>query len=87
MNPSELWENHKLFLIVFGILILVIKFQDVIFAFLVNSSKGLVQETQKKSDSLQQQQDDANNKANQLIKKAQQTGDNRKDVDENWNKK
>lgn len=87
MSPSQLWQNHKWFLIGFGLLILVIKFQDVIFDLLVNSSKKLVDESQKKSDNLQQQQNAANNQANQLVKEADDLGKNRPEVDENWHKK
>lgn len=83
---AKLWENNKIFLICFGLLILVIKFQDVIFDFLVKSSKKLVEDSAKKDQELKQEQDQANNQANQLVQEAQDLGNNRPAVDENWYK-
>ena len=87
MSPSQLWAEHRTFLIVAGVLILIIKFQDVILDYLVNSSKELVKDTKKQSDTLQDQENKANNLANQLIKEVQNLDKNKPKVDENWNKK
>lgn len=83
---SELWANNKVFLIVCGLLILAIKFQDVIFSFLVNSAKKLLENTQKNSDVLQNQQNTANSQANQLIQEANKLNENRPSVDDDWHK-
>lgn len=87
MSPGQLWANHKVFLIVFGLLILVVKFREVIFDMLVSGSKKQVEEAQKKSNSLQVEQNSANNQANQLIEDAKKLGENRPTVDEDWHKK
>lgn len=87
MSPSQLWANHKVFLICFGLLILVIKFQDVIFRILVNRSNELVDDTKKQSDDLKHVQNQANDEANKLVQHAQDLNNNRPVVDENWHKK
>lgn len=87
MSPSQLWANHKAFIIVFGLLIIVVKFREIIFDMLVSGSKKMVEEAQKKSDTLQNEQNKANNQANQLIEDAKKMGENRTKVNEDWNKK
>lgn len=87
MSPGQLWADHKGFLIAFGLLILVIKFHDIIFDFLVKGSKELVKDSQAKSDNLQKQENKANDQANQLIDEAKKLGENKDKVDEDWNKK
>lgn len=87
MSPSQLWDKHKWFLIIFGLLMLAIKFQDVIFDLLVKNSRKTMDEAVKKSNTLQNEQNQANSQANQLVKEAQQLGENKTKVDEDWHKK
>lgn len=84
---AQLWANHKWFLIGFGILILVIKFQDVIIDVLVNSSKRLVNDSKVQDNKLKNEENAANNQANQLIDESNQLGQNKPKVDEDWNSK
>lgn len=87
MSPSELWSKYKVFLIVFGLLILILRFRDVIFDLLIKSSGRLIANSKKKSDQLQQDQNDANREANKLVEDAKKLGENKPLVDEDWHKK
>lgn len=84
---SVLWDNHKTFLIIFGLLIILFKFKDVVFDLLVNNSRKIVQDTKEQDKSLKADQDQANNKANELIKEAESLNVNKKEIDENWHLK
>lgn len=86
MSFSELWAKNKMFLIVFGLLLLVIKFHDLIFDALVNSSKKLVKEADQKSEILLNEQNQASSQAHELIKESQQLSENRPVVDVDWYK-
>lgn len=87
MSPAQLWANHKVFLVCFILLIVVIKFQDVIFKTLVDKSNEEVKQAQTQSDGLQKQQDQYNSEANDLVKQAQELGDNKPEVKDDWYKK
>lgn len=87
MSPSQLWENHKLFLVLFGLVLIVIKFQDFFFDLLVKSSKKQVAEATKQNQALLNEQNKANDKSDQLRQEAEDMGKNRPEVDENWHKK
>lgn len=82
-----LWDNHKWFLIGFGILILIIKFQDVIIDLLVGNSRKLVKDAVATDSKLKEEQDQANNQANKLVAEAQALSENKSKVDEDWHKK
>lgn len=84
---KELWNNHKLFLIVFGILIVVIKFREVLIDILVTSAKTLLANTKKESATLQAEQDEANKKADDLVKKAKEEPSKNEPSDDDWYKK
>lgn len=84
---STLWDKHRWFLIGFGVLILIIKFQDVIIDLLVGNSRKLVKDAVETDAKLKQKQDEANNKANQLIDEATKLSADKPKVDEDWHKK
>lgn len=84
---GELWSSSKLFVIIFGVLILIIKFKSVIIDILLKDSKDVLQNTIDKDAKLQQQQNAANDAANALIKQAEDLDKNKPGVGEDWNKK
>lgn len=87
MDPATLWKNHKGFLIGFGVLILIIKFREVIIDILVSSSKTVLEDAKKKDSSLRADENAANNAANKLIDDAKKLDENKPKVDEDWYKK
>lgn len=87
MDPATLWKNHRWFLIGFGLLILVIKFREVIIDILVSSSKTVMNDARKNDAQLRNDQNQANDAANKLIDDANKMAENKPDVDEDWHKK
>lgn len=87
-DAAELWEKDKIFFIIFGVLIAIAKFRDVLIQLIVGAAKHTVEETEKKSTELQDDQNKANNQANDLIKDAEKkAADANAPVDEDWYKK
>lgn len=84
---STLWDQYKLFLIGFGILILIFKFRSLIIDLLVSDSRKVVSDTVKQDAALKKEENVANDQANQLRKQAEDLGKNKSSVDEDWNKK
>lgn len=84
---KTLWENNKIFVIAFFILILIIKFRDVIIDYLFSSSKKTLEEAKKKDSQLKKEEDAANAKADALVADANKLDENKETIDENWNKK
>jgi hypothetical protein len=84
---GDLWDNHKVFLIIFGIAIIVFKFREVIIDLLVSDSHKKVDEAQKKDVELRAEEKQANDQANQLVKEAENLSHDKPKVDEDWYKK
>lgn len=84
---GTLWDNHKVFLIIFGLGILIFKFREVIIDLLVSSARKTVNEAQEKDTVLKAEQDQANDQADQLRKEAEALSKNKPTVDEDWHKK
>jgi hypothetical protein len=87
MPVSQLWSQYRGFLIAAGVLILIVKFREVIIDFLVSSVKTKMDETQKKSDQLKSEQDAANAQADALRQHANDLDKNKTEVGEDWYKK
>ena len=84
---STLWEKHKIFLIIFGLLIVIVKFREVIMDFLIASARAAFNNAKEKDADLANRQNDANNRANQIIDNAEKLDDTRPNIDEDWHKK
>lgn len=84
---GTLWDNHKVFLIIFGLGILIWKFREVIIDLLVSSSREAVKDAQKQDQTLKGEEKAANDQANQLRNEAAALDDNKPVIDEDWNKK
>ncbi|NJO48145.1 MAG: hypothetical protein HC840_00355 [Leptolyngbyaceae cyanobacterium RM2_2_4] len=84
---GTLWDNHKIFLIIFGLAILIYKFREVIIDLLVSSSREAVKDAQKQDQVLRGEEKAANDQANQLRKEAEALSKEKPTVDEFWHKK
>lgn len=82
-----LWDKYKIFLIVFGVLILMVKFREVLIDILVDSSRKTVSDATKQDAALKGEENKANDQANQLKQEASKLSENKPTVDEDWNKK
>lgn len=87
MPAKQLWANYKVFFIVFGILILIYKFRDIIIDLLVKSSHRKVDEAKKQDSKLRAEEDALNSQANKLRNEANDLNENKPPVDEDWNEK
>ena len=85
-SVKELWEKDKVFFILFGIIIITIKFRDIIIDILVSSSKRVLTDSEIKDTTLAKQESEANKAANALVNRANEAPLKEKPVDENWNK-
>ena len=82
---SDLWAKDKGFIILFGVIILGVKFRQLAIDFLVSSSKALFNKTQQQSDVLQKQENAANDQANQLVSDANKLAGAPQDSTDDWN--
>lgn len=87
LDPKTLWNNHKIFLICFGVLILIVKFRDVLIDILVSSAKSLLKDTKEKDVVLANEEQKAKEDANTLVQKAKEEPLKEKPVDDDWYKK
>lgn len=85
-DVKTLWSGNKMFLIGFGLLILIVKFRNVIIDLLVANSKTVLNDAVKKDTELKAEEDKANNAANKLVDEAKKLSDNKPTVDEDWYK-
>src|ERR1035437_2398125 len=86
-GAKELWEKDKVFVIVFGLLILIVKFKDVLISLLVASAKRTVEDAQKKDATLATQESQANTQADALVQKAKDEASKETPVGTDWHKK
>lgn len=84
---SDLWKNHKIFLIFFGLIIVFLKFSDFFIDLLISSSRNISNNAKQEDLDLAKKQKDANSKANDLIDKSNNLEKNKKKAKEDWHKK
>lgn len=83
---STLWSENKMFFVVFIVIILIYKFQDVIIDVLVENSKSILNKTRNESASLKEASDLLNSKSNQLINESNELLNKKSKIDEDWHK-
>lgn len=86
-DVKYLWDNDKIFLVVFGVLILFAKGSNLVIDFLAFRSKQEVDSATKQDAALKAQEDAAKEQADDLVKKANSLPSQQQPVDENWDKK
>lgn len=87
MDAKSLWNEHKLFFIIFGALILIVKFRDILIDILVSSANREMTDAKKQDASLAADENKANAQADELVKKAAEEPAKEKPVDDDWYKK
>jgi len=87
LDLKTLWNEHRVFLIIFGILIIIVKFRDIFIDLIVSNGKKDIANTFKKDDSIKSEENTLNFEANDLVKESKTLPDNQKPVDLDWNKK
>lgn len=86
-DVGQLWQTDKGFVILFGVVILAIKFHSILIDLIVSNSKAIFDSTKKTSDVLQKKEDDANAQANHLVENAKKLPESEVPIDDDWNKK
>jgi len=86
-DVNDLWEKDKGFVIAFGLIILAVKFREILINLIVSSGKALFQSAEKQNTDLDNQENNDNTTADNLVKKANQLPNDEKPVDPNWNQK
>lgn len=84
---KDLWNNNKIFFIIFGILILIVKFRDILINILVSGGKAEMDKATKQDEKLAVEENKAKTDADKLVEQAKEELNKEKPVDENWNKK
>lgn len=87
MDFKDLWNNHKVFFVVFGLLVLIVKFREVLINILISSAKKTMEEAKKEDANLSSQENQAKADADALVKKAQEEPSKEQPVDADWFKK
>ena len=86
-DVGTLWQKEKGFVIAFGVIILVVKFREILINIIVSSSKALFQNAEEQSTKLDNQENKDNAAADNLVQQANQLPNDEKPVDPNWNLK
>ena len=84
---SELWANDKLFLIIFGVLILIVKFRSVLISLIVENGKQIFDAATKKDAQLAASEDQNNKEADKLVQHSKDAADSNEPVSDDWNTK
>ncbi|CAK0741621.1 conserved hypothetical protein [Azospirillaceae bacterium] len=82
---GNLWEKDKIFLIVFGVLILVVKFRSLLIDLIASDAKNIFNKAKQVDSTLAKQEDNYKESAKKLVKEANRTK-NSDPVSEDWNK-
>jgi len=84
---SELWASSKIFVILFGVVILIIKFHDLLMSLIVADSKSIENSAVKQDAVLSKQENAANTAADKLVSDAQKLPSTEGGITDDWNKK
>lgn len=87
MDAKSLWEDHKLFFILFGLLVLVVKFRDIAIDLLVSGAKKETTAAKKEDSSLATDENNAKASADALVQKAAEEPAKETPVGDDWYKK
>jgi hypothetical protein len=81
---TELWEDNKIFVLVFGAIMLAIKFHTVLMNLIIAGEKSVFNSAQQQSNNLENQENQDNQQANQLQQQAQDLPNNQPPVGDDW---
>jgi hypothetical protein len=86
-DVKALWADDKVFLILFGIVIFIVKFRNLLIDLLVSNANNTVTKADKKDASLAATESKDNAQADQLVQQAKEETAKEQPVDVNWYKK
>jgi hypothetical protein len=86
MDAKTLWQEHRLFFIIFGAVILLIKFRDIAIDLLVSGGKKTLTNAKKEDASLAVEENKDNAQANQLVEHAKELPAQEEPVKPDWYK-
>jgi len=86
-SAADLWKNDKLFLILFGVIILVFKFRSLLVDLIVSDSEAVFKKAQQTSDELTKNETKNNQAADELIAHAEKLNSSQGNVTDDWNQK
>lgn len=84
---QELWAKDKLFVAIFGMLILIVKFRNIAIDLLVSNGKQIANDAQKKDETLAAQENQDKAAADKLEEQAKEEPSKETTVDSDWYKK
>lgn len=84
---KDIWAKDKGFFILFGALILTIKFRQILMNLIIGNAKALFNSAQKQSNQDQTKENQANTQANALEQQAEQLPSQEQPITPDWNKK
>ena len=84
---GDLWEKDKAFLLIFGAVILTVKFRDIMINLIVRGGQSLFNTTQASTDKLEKQEQDDNSAADKLVQEAGALSKSNPSVEDDWNTK
>jgi hypothetical protein len=85
-DAKDIWNDSKVFFIIFAIVIAIVKFKDVLAGILVAGGKTTLDNAKKEDTALATQETQANTSADRLVEKAKEESTDKPPVDDNWNK-
>jgi hypothetical protein len=86
-NASDLWAGGRWFVAVLGVIVVVLKFKDLLVDFLVDGAKSIFNNTTKQTNDLNNQENQNNESADQLVDDAKKLPDQEPPVSDGWNTK
>lgn len=81
---ADLWEKDKAFLVIFGVIILSVKFRQIMISLLVSGGKLLFAKSQQTSETLEKQEANYNSSADKLVEQAKETVQSDTSVGDDW---
>lgn len=81
---ADLWEKDKAFLVIFGVIILSVKFREIMILLLVSGGKLLFAKSEQKSETLEKQEANYNSSADKLVEQAKETTQSDSSVSDDW---
>jgi len=85
-DVADLWQKDKAFVVLFGAVILVIQFRQLLVNLIVSGSKALFNQTQTTSQAEQSKENADNTSAENLIQQAESLTNSNPPVTDDWNK-
>ena len=80
----DLWNNDRVFLLIFGLIIVIVKFRGLLISFIVAASQAMIKKDDTINTILVNQENQDNNEANQDVQQANNLPNQEPPVDPDW---